>query len=349
VVIVLKPIMKVAQTIASFSVVLGYEVHLENKCDGPLVVTGADGHPTLGVIQPGASMSQTPSGASGRYQVYRSESDIAGPPKYGLFEVTVCYGGQLCSNPSNVDLFTIPTTIRCAQTGRVTGCINNPSASDVQSAMNSCPTARPDFGSVSDSKYCYSPGYACAVHPDAPSCQRSASAPIQRSMQRFGGSDTSFNAYACAGSFAQNPRGCASVNRGVSNPEADPSTFYQAEENGVPLYNEYSKWVHDLCGPDNYAFPYDDVGKHGGYQQCSGDVTVTFCGGGGGPSPHPPPTPGPPPVPSPTPTPGTWVPCVSGACCNPHTAVTQYCPGNIACQECGGGDACQCPSNTLVV
>jgi len=57
-----------------------------------------------------------------------------------------------------------------------------------------------------------------------------------------------------------------------------------------------------------------------------------------GPSPSPTPSP----TPSPSPSPG-WRPCSGGVCCNPHTSVPQYCPGQIRCQECGGGDACQCP------
>lgn len=41
------------------------------------------------------------------------------------------------------------------------------------------------------------------------------------------------------------------------------------------------------------------------------------------------------------------VPCSasSAACCNPLVTPTQYCPGNLACQDCGGGSACECPSS----
>jgi hypothetical protein len=52
------------------------------------------------------------------------------------------------------------------------------------------------------------------------------------------------------------------------------------------------------------------------------------------------------PKPSPTPAPSPWGPCVSGACCNPHTTIKQTCPDGSACQECGGGDACQCPNGS---
>lgn len=231
---------------------------------------------------------------------------------------------------------------------------------------------------------------------------------MQRAMRKFGGSDTAKHAYGCSDSFAQDSTGCAKLHRGVQDPTgADPSTFYQLYEDGIPVFNEYAKWVHDLCGPDDYAFPYDDNGKHGGYQECHGDLTVTFCSKGG-PSPPPSPTPMPspscdaqwgscqpqpgsgscrdhltyainterkscadalnevsaqcsvcsgcgvsdcsstPPTPPP-PSPGPWSPCTHGQCCNPHSAVKQYCPGGLACQECGGGDACQCPSQAGLV
>lgn len=39
------------------------------------------------------------------------------------------------------------------------------------------------------------------------------------------------------------------------------------------------------------------------------------------------------------------VPCssTSYACCNPFDNPTQYCPGNIACEACGGSNTCECP------
>lgn len=45
---------------------------------------------------------------------------------------------------------------------------------------------------------------------------------------------------------------------------------------------------------------------------------------------------------------GDWVPCSSASkrCCNPYlTSPVQYCPKNIKCQECGGSNACECPSS----
>jgi len=343
--------MKLLRPVAAVSGVqtaVGIAVNIINGCDEPLTITGTDGYPTLRVLQPGQTTTQYPSGSSGRYQAYWSASDI-GRAKYGLFEYTVC-GDRLCCNPSHVDLLTMPVTLTCAADGQSTGCTNNPSMTQIRAAMDSCPTKRSEFGSVSDSQTCYSAGYACAVHPGADNCGFDSNAPMQRAMRKFGGSDSSKNAYGCAGSFAQDSTGCAKVNRGVDSPTTgSPSTFYQAYEDGIPLFNEYSKWLHDLCGDNDYAFPYDDNGKHGGYMECNGDVTVHFCTAGqpGPPSPTPAPTPVPTPVPAPSPvpspTPGSWGPCTGGACCNPYASVAQYCPDGEKCQDCGGGEACQCP------
>jgi hypothetical protein len=258
--------------------VLGMQVRLENQCDQELTITGTDGSPTLAVLQPGQSTTQTPSGAAGRYQAYWSMSDIGA--KYGLFEYTVC-GDRLCCNPSHVDVFTMPITLTCSADGRRTGCTKNPSMDQVRAALGSCPTREAVFGTVSDSRFCYSAGYACAVHPSVERCDWDGNAPMQRAMKHFGGSDSSKNAYQCAGNFARDSTGCARLHRGVSDPTgASPSSFYQLYEDGVPVFNEYSKWVHELCGNDDYAFPYDDNGNHGGYQECAGDVTVTFCSQG---------------------------------------------------------------------
>jgi len=40
------------------------------------------------------------------------------------------------------------------------------------------------------------------------------------------------------------------------------------------------------------------------------------------------------------------VPCsgTSAACCNPLSAITEFCPGGIPCEGCGGAGACECPS-----
>jgi hypothetical protein len=90
----------------------------------------------------------------------------------------------------------------------------------------------------------------------------------------FCAKDSTANVYMCAGLYANDPRGCAALNRGmVSAPDnANASLYYQS-----PPYNTYAKWVHQVC-PDIYAFPYDDWLGHGGFRSCNGDeVRVTFC------------------------------------------------------------------------
>jgi hypothetical protein len=55
-----------------------------------------------------------------------------------------------------------------------------------------------------------------------------------------------------------------------------------------------------------------------------------------------------PPAPSPTPSPpSSWIPCRAErkVCCNPHASPLEYCPDGTACQECGGGNACECPQS----
>jgi hypothetical protein len=83
--------------------------------------------------------------------------------------------------------------------------------------------------------------------------------------------------YACNGPYQEEPRLCAALNRGISqNPDdTDTSHFYQAAP-----YNDYAKWVHDVC-PDIYAFSYDDWQSQGGFRACSGnELRITFCPGG---------------------------------------------------------------------
>ena len=71
---------------------------------------------------------------------------------------------------------------------------------------------------------------------------------------------------------------CAALKRGmVSAPDnPDESAYYKN-----PPFNDYAKWVHQVC-PGIYAFSYDDWLSHGGYRDCAGgtEVRITFCPGG---------------------------------------------------------------------
>lgn len=75
-----------------------------------------------------------------------------------------------------------------------------------------------------------------------------------------------------------------------------------------------------------------------------GKFQVRFCPASASP-PSTSPTP-----PRPTTPPPRWSPCtsISKACCNPHTHSVQNCPSGVACKECGGGHACECPFSDIV-
>jgi hypothetical protein len=98
---------------------------------------------------------------------------------------------------------------------------------------------------------------------------------------------------------------------------------------------QYSNLIHKKC-PSVYSYAYDDAI---GLQVCPPETKYTwtlFCPGSDpGPAPAPPSPPAP-----------AWVPCSasSAACCNPNTSPKQYCPGHIECQQCGGGNSCECHS-----
>jgi len=111
------------------------------------------------------------------------------------------------------------------------------------------------------------------------------------------------------------------------------------ETKGALIYSsEWVGWVPvDDCGkgPGNLGASHYKVSN----LQISGSVvqgpTPRSCGGSSrGHSPSP----------SPMPAPSVWQPCSTGPCCNPYASVAQLCPGQIACKECGGCEACQCPT-----
>ena len=84
--------------------------------------------------------------------------------------------------------------------------------------------------------------------------------------------------YACSGAFANDPKWCAALNRAMlDNPDStDRSLFYRNQP-----YNNYSKWVHNVC-PGLYAFPYDDYPSgvdESGFRACTQGkrMEVTFC------------------------------------------------------------------------
>jgi len=56
------------------------------------------------------------------------------------------------------------------------------------------------------------------------------------------------------------------------------------------------------------------------------------------------------PSPSPSPSPSGWQPCegyTGETCCNPYSSPSEYCPGDVKCESCGGSKACHCPNQSL--
>jgi hypothetical protein len=113
------------------------------------------------------------------------------------------------------------------------------------------------------------------------------------------------------------------------------------------VYNPYAYWLRRTLQGTAYSFSQDE-GQHGGNSNCNNinpttsrppdSSRVTVCPGSG-------------PTPTPPDDDDAWKPCTSTntPCCNPHTTPKQICPGDakLACQECGGADACQCPSGAV--
>jgi len=145
-----------------------------------------------------------------------------------------------------------------------------------------------------------------------------------------------------------NPLGNHSPADAIANPFCCPTPPVSSEQcrTGPANKTQYSNAVHKYC-PGVYSYAYDDKT---GLQVCPAETMYTwtlFCPGQTPPAPSPP-APLPPSPPNP-PTPSGWSKCTTGPCCNPHSAIPEVCPGGQKCAECGGGDACQCPSAITIV
>jgi hypothetical protein len=117
---------------------------------------------------------------------------------------------------------------------------------------------------------------------------------------------------------------------------------------GSNVRNPYAYWLRRTLQGTTYSFSQDE-GLHGGNSNCNNinpptsrvpdSSRITLCPGNNVPTPSPSPSSG-------------WVACssTSTACCNPYSSPQQFCPGSaaLACQQCGGGSACECPSGTIV-
>ena len=174
-------------------------------------------------------------------------------------------------NVTYVDWVGLPLEIKgiggnCTAANATTGCYAQESR-----VTSGCPE-----GFLRDGKKCLSARTYCLnpVNQGSAYCHALDGA-IRSCPNCFGG--TTGDVYACAGPYAEQPRMCAALNRGmVTSPDNGNSSLYY--QNGP--YNTYSKWVHQVC-PDIYAFSYDDWLSQGGFRACSGDeLRITFCPSG---------------------------------------------------------------------
>ena len=251
----------------------GVWVRVKNACAFPLWIHGEGNSAVLqpddASLAPGASRDYV---APKEWTAARVTAFTDGPRQGEVekAEMTLT-GGVLNYNVTYVDWVGLPLAIQgvggnCNAAQHTTGCYAK------ESAINAgCPEGflREGKKCLSARTYCLNPvhqgeAYCHALDGAIASCAgcKKASTP---------------EVYACSGAYAEEPRMCAALNRGLtSDPDnANASLYYK---NGP--YNTYSKWVHEVC-PDIYAFSYDDWQSHGGFRACSGsELRITFCPGG---------------------------------------------------------------------
>ncbi len=180
-------------------------------------------------------------------------------------------GGTLNYNVTYVDWVGLPMEVTaaggsCTAAQHTTGCYASQA-----SLTGGCPE-----GVLRDGRKCLSPRTYCAnpVNQGNALCHL-----LDGAIASCPGcpKDTTTNAWMCAGQYANEPRWCAALHRGMVSAPDDPD---QAHYYVNPPYSTYARWVHQVC-PDIYAFPYDDWLSHGGFRSCQGDeVRVTFCPAG---------------------------------------------------------------------
>lgn len=252
----------------------GKWVRVKNGCSFPIWVHAASAPDQGNVVLTPDDASLSP----GAYRDYlapntwpsaRVTAYGTGPRSGELEKAEMTFGGGVLNyNITYVDWVGLPLEITaaggsCNAAAHTTGCY-----AKQDSLTNTCPEGflREGKKCLSARTYCANPNnqsnpYCHALDGAIANCASCAK-------------DSTTNVYMCAGLYANDPRWCAALNRGmVSAPDdPNPARYYVN-----PPYNTYSKWVHQVC-PDIYAFPYDDWLSHGGFRSCSGDeVRVTFC------------------------------------------------------------------------
>jgi hypothetical protein len=252
---------------------VGKWVRVKNMCPFPIWVHGAG---SSGTLQPDDQQLATGTSrdylAPNEWSAARVTAYGDGPRQNELDKAEFTFtGGVLNFNVTYVDWVGLPLEIvgvggNCTASADTTGCY----AREDQ-VNTTCPQSFLHQGKkcLSARTYCLDPNNQGTAYchkldsaiANCPSCPKASTPEV----------------FACSGAYAENPRWCAALNRAMTgDPDNGNSSLYY--QNGA--YNDYAKWVHQVC-PDIYAFSYDDWLGHGGFRACSGDeVRVTFCPSG---------------------------------------------------------------------
>jgi hypothetical protein len=179
-------------------------------------------------------------------------------------------GNHVSYNVTYVDSLGLPTEITsvggaCTAQEHTTGC-----TAPIANVLDGCPQ---EF--LRSAKRCLSPrSYCLGARTGEDYCKKLDD--VIASCTDCPKAPTP-DVYACKGAYMNEPRWCAALNRGMTqDPDNENASAYYQN----PPFNDYSKWVHDVC-PGIYAFPFDDQFAHGGYRDCAGgtEVRITFCPG----------------------------------------------------------------------
>lgn len=252
----------------------GKWVRVRNGCSFPIWIHAASAPdqgnvvltPDDAQLAPGASINYL---APNTWPAARVTAYGTGPRNGELEKAEMTFGGgTLNYNVTYVDWVGLPLEVvgaggSCTAAAHTTACYQRQA-----DLTNGCPESflRQGKQCISARTYCANPvnqgnAYCHALDGIIASCAGCAK-------------DTTANVYMCANRYANDPRWCAALNRGMTSApdDANASRYYQS-----PPYNTYAKWVHQVC-PDIYAFSYDDWLSHGGFRACNGDeLRVTFC------------------------------------------------------------------------
>lgn len=265
----------------------GVTIKVTNQCPFNIWIhaQGVQGvlQPDHAQISPKSSRSYT---APGLWQSGRVEAYVGGPNKDQLEKVEMTFdktpqGEQALNyNITYVDWVGLPVQVSSIGTGgdcKPAGC-----SRPVAQLLDGCPAGLKEGNRCwSERSYCLNPANA-----GKPICTKFESK-IAECANKYAdcrgaaGSKTP-EVQACSGAFfSQNPKYCAAINRGMLDDpmNANIGLYYKKGP-----YNEYSKWVHDVC-PGIYALAYDDfppAANESGYHSCTGgrQLDITFCPGG---------------------------------------------------------------------